>query len=70
MLNVSSETPRTRRRRADPGARAGLRGLDVMRRNRGVERLRDLSRGLGRLAAALEDRPVARRARPVPEGPL
>jgi DNA-3-methyladenine glycosylase len=52
MLNVSSEAP---------GIGAGvliralepLEGLPVMRRNRGVERLRDLTRGPGRLAAAL-----------------
>jgi DNA-3-methyladenine glycosylase len=52
MLNVSSEAP---------GIGAGvliralepLEGLAVMRRNRGVERLRDLARGPGRLAAAL-----------------
>jgi DNA-3-methyladenine glycosylase len=52
MLNVSSEAP---------GIGAGvliralepLEGLPVMRRNRGVERLRDLARGPGRLAAAL-----------------
>jgi DNA-3-methyladenine glycosylase len=52
MLNVSSETP---------GIGAGvliralepLDGVAFMRRNRGVERLRDLARGPGRLAAAL-----------------
>ena len=52
MLNVSSEAP---------GIGAGvliralepLEGLPIMRRNRGVERLRDLARGPGRLAAAL-----------------
>src|SRR6516225_5854668 len=52
MLNVSSETP---------GIGAGvliralepLDGVAIMRRNRGVERLRDLARGPGRLAAAL-----------------
>jgi DNA-3-methyladenine glycosylase len=52
MLNVSSETP---------GIGAGvliralepLEGIRVMRLNRGVERLRDLARGPGRLAAAL-----------------
>jgi len=52
MLNVSSETP---------GIGAGiliralepLEGIPTMRRNRGIERLRDLARGPGRLAAAL-----------------
>ena len=52
MLNVSSEMP---------GIGAGvlirglepLEGIPIMRRNRGVERLRDLARGPGRLAAAL-----------------
>jgi DNA-3-methyladenine glycosylase len=52
MLNVSSETP---------GIGAGvliralepLEGVPIMRLNRGVERLRDLARGPGRLAAAL-----------------
>jgi DNA-3-methyladenine glycosylase len=52
MLNVSSETP---------GIGAGvliralepLEGIPIMRRNRGIERLRDLARGPGRLAAAL-----------------
>ncbi len=52
MLNVSSEKP---------GVGAGvliralepLEGLPIMRLNRGVERLRDLARGPGRLAAAL-----------------
>lgn len=52
MLNVSSE---------QPGIGAGvliralepLEGIALMRRNRGVERLRDLARGPGRLAAAL-----------------
>jgi len=52
MLNVSSEAP---------GIGAGvliralepLEGIAIMRRNRGVERLRDLARGPGRLAAAL-----------------
>ena len=52
MLNVSSE---------EPGIGAGvliralepLEGIPLMEQNRGVERLRDLARGPGRLAAAL-----------------
>ncbi len=52
MLNVSSEMP---------GIGAGvliraiepLEGVPIMRLNRGIERLRDLARGPGRLAAAL-----------------
>jgi DNA-3-methyladenine glycosylase len=52
MLNVSSETP---------GIGAGvlvralepLEGIRIMQQNRGIERLRDLARGPGRLAAAL-----------------
>jgi DNA-3-methyladenine glycosylase len=52
MLNVSSETP---------GSGAGVliraieprEGIALMRLNRGVERLRDLARGPGRLATAL-----------------
>jgi DNA-3-methyladenine glycosylase len=53
MLNVSSEAA---------GVGAGvliralepLEGIETMRRNRGVETLRDLARGPGRLAAALQ----------------
>jgi DNA-3-methyladenine glycosylase len=52
MLNVSSEIP---------GIGAGIliralepvEGIPIMRLNRGIERLRDLARGPGRLAAAL-----------------
>ncbi len=52
MLNVSSETP---------GIGAGVliraleprEGIPIMQLNRGVERLRDLARGPGRLTAAL-----------------
>jgi DNA-3-methyladenine glycosylase len=52
MLNVSSEMP---------GIGAGvliralepLEGIPIMRLNRGIERLRDLARGPGRLAMAL-----------------
>lgn len=52
LLNVSSETR---------GVGAGvliralqpLEGIPIMRANRGIERLRDLARGPGRLAAAL-----------------
>jgi DNA-3-methyladenine glycosylase len=52
MLNVSSETP---------GIGAGVliralepvEGVSIMRENRGVERLQDLTRGPGRLAQAL-----------------
>jgi DNA-3-methyladenine glycosylase len=52
MLNVSSEMP---------GVGAGvlikalepLDGIPIMRLNRGIERLRDLARGPGRLSAAL-----------------
>jgi len=52
MLNVSSET-------AGVGAGVLIRaieptlGVEFMRQNRGVERLRDLARGPGRLCAAL-----------------
>lgn len=53
MLNVSSETEGTGAgvliRALEP-----LEGLAIMKRNRGVERLRDLARGPGRLAAALQ----------------
>jgi DNA-3-methyladenine glycosylase len=53
MLNVSSE---------GPGIGAGvliralepLDGIPIMQRNRGIERLRDLARGPGRLTAALQ----------------
>lgn len=53
LLNVSSELP---------GIGAGvliralepLVGIPIMRRNRGIEQLRDLARGPGRLAAALQ----------------
>ncbi|HEX3651232.1 MAG TPA: DNA-3-methyladenine glycosylase [Rhizomicrobium sp.] len=53
MLNVSGDLP---------GIGAGvliralepLEGIAIMQRNRGVERLRDLARGPGRLAAALQ----------------
>ena len=52
MLNISSEMP---------GIGAGvliralepLEGIPIMQRNRGIERLRDLARGPGRLTAAL-----------------
>ncbi len=52
MLNVSSEGPGTGTgvliRALEP-----LEGIPLMRQNRGVERLRDLARGPGRLAQAL-----------------
>ena len=52
MLNVSSETP---------GVGAGVLiraieptdGITIMQRNRGIEQVRDLARGPGRLCAAL-----------------
>ena len=52
MLNVSSEAPGT-------GAGVLIRaieptsGIALMRRNRGIEKVRDLARGPGRLCAAL-----------------
>jgi DNA-3-methyladenine glycosylase len=53
MLNVSSETP---------GVGAGVLiraieptdGIAIMARNRGIERVRDLARGPGRLCSAME----------------
>jgi DNA-3-methyladenine glycosylase len=52
MLNVSSEMPSIGAgiliRAIEP-----VEGIPIMRRNRGIERLRDLARGPGRLAAAL-----------------
>ncbi len=52
MLNVSSEAPGTGTgvliRALEP-----VEGVAIMRQNRGVDRLRDLTRGPGRLAAAL-----------------
>ena len=52
MLNVSSEGPRVGTgvliRALEP-----LEGLAIMQANRGVERLRDLARGPGRLCTAL-----------------
>ena len=66
MLNVSSEMP---------GIGAGvliralepLDGIPIMRLNRGMERLRDLARGPGRLAAALRIDRCARWARSLRE---
>ena len=67
MLNVSSEAP-------GMGAGVLIRaieptfGLAIMARHRGTERLRDLTRGPGRLAAGLGDRPPAGWDRPLPGG--
>src|SRR3954462_11036116 len=53
MLNVSSEMPGIGAgvliRALDP-----LEGIPIMRVNRGIERLRDLARGPGRLTMALQ----------------
>lgn len=53
MLNVSSEAPEIGAgvliRALEP-----LEGIPIMRRNRGIERLRDLARGPGKLTAALQ----------------
>lgn len=52
MLNVSSEKPRIGAgvliRALEP-----LEGIPIMKLNRGIERVRDLTRGPGRLTAAL-----------------
>ena len=52
MLNVSSETPGTGAgvliRAIEP-----LEGIEIMQRNRGITRVRDLARGPGKLAQAL-----------------
>jgi DNA-3-methyladenine glycosylase len=69
MLNVSSEAA---------GIGAGvliralepLEGVEAMRRNRGTERLGDLTRGPGRLAQALEIGPWADGLDLCREGPL
>jgi DNA-3-methyladenine glycosylase len=69
MLNISSETP---------GIGAGvliralepLEGISIMQRNRGVEGLRDLARGPGRLAAALRVDPSLDGLDLCREGPL
>ena len=69
MLNVSSEAP---------GIGAGvliralepLEGIAIMQQNRGVERLRDLARGPGRLAQALRIDRSLDRLDLCQEGPL
>lgn len=69
MLNVSSE---------EAGIGAGvliralepLEGIAIMQANRGTERLRDLARGPGRLAAALRIGPWADGLDLCAEGPL
>jgi DNA-3-methyladenine glycosylase len=69
MLNISSETA---------GIGAGvliralepLQGVSIMQRNRGVEGLRDLARGPGRLAAALRIDPSLDGLDLCREGPL
>jgi DNA-3-methyladenine glycosylase len=69
MLNVSSEA-------AGIGAGVLIRALEplegvlIMQRNRGTERLRDLARGPGRLAQALEIGPWADGLDLCQEGPL
>ena len=69
MVNVTSEAP---------GVGAGvliralepLEGIAIMQRNRGIERLRDLARGPGRLAAALQIDPQLDGIDLCGEGPL
>jgi len=65
MLNVSSEAEGTGTgvliRALEP-----LEGIAIMRENRGVERLRPGARA-GQAGGGAADRPVARRARPLPE---
>jgi DNA-3-methyladenine glycosylase len=69
MLNVSSETP---------GIGAGVLiraleprdGIPIMQTNRGIDRLRDLARGPGRLAAALRVDPRLDGLDLCQEGPL
>jgi DNA-3-methyladenine glycosylase len=69
MLNVSSEAP---------GIGAGvliralepLEGVPIMQLNRGIERLRDLARGPGRLASALRIDPSLDGLDLCREGPL